>query len=245
MVDVGRLDAQEQHAGNGSGAKSETQKALVAGARPKERRAGQRGERGDKPDPVAELMQEDVRRLAIAGVSLGVVVRAEVRRPIDEDRAQEREQSQGAERGRRDRVLPAKARASPQRDRTQLERQHDDDPGGGEGIPAPEHEHRVQGQGERERDAANHGLDARVEALSQREQAGEAFGELERADNQHETADVGHAARGDRHCRGVGDEDGGDAEARAAIVGGASRVRPARRAQSRARIASAKAAGAA
>ena len=50
------------------------------------------------------------------------------------------------------------------------------------------------------------GLDARAEALSQREQAGEAFGELERADNQHETADVGHAARGDRHCRGISDE---------------------------------------
>ena len=87
MVDVGRLDAKEQHACNGSRAKGEAQKAFVAGARPKERRAGQRGERRDKPDPVAELMQEDVRRLAIAGVSLGVVVRAEVGGPIDEDRA--------------------------------------------------------------------------------------------------------------------------------------------------------------
>ena len=87
MMDVRRLDAQEQHACNGSRAKSETQQARVAGARPKERRAGQRGERGDKPDPVAELTQEHVRRLAIAGVSLGIVVRAEVRRPIDEDRA--------------------------------------------------------------------------------------------------------------------------------------------------------------
>ena len=93
-----------------------------------------------------------------------------------------------------------------------LERQHDDDPGGGEGVPASEHEHRVQGKRERERDAANHGLDVRAKALSQREQAGEAFGELERADNQHETADVGHAARGDRHCRRVGDKHGGDAE---------------------------------
>jgi hypothetical protein len=52
----------------------------------------------------------------------------------------------------------------------------------------------------------------RVEALSQREQAGEALGELERADNQHQTADVGHAARGDGHCRRIGDEDGGDSE---------------------------------
>jgi hypothetical protein len=40
----------------------------------------------------------------------------------------------------------------------------------------------------------------------------EAFGELERADNQHETADVRHAARGDRHCRRISDEDGGDSK---------------------------------
>ena len=66
------------------------------------------------------------------------------------------------------------------------------------------------------RDAASHRLDARVEALSQREQAGKAFGELERAHNQHETADVGHAARGDRHCRRVSDEHGGDAKSQRA-----------------------------
>ena len=85
-------------------------------------------------------------------------------------------------------------------------------PARGERIPAPEGEHRVEGQRERHGDAADHRLDARVVALAQREQAGEAFGELERADNQHETADVGHAARGDRHCRRVSDEHGGDAE---------------------------------
>ena len=126
-----------------------------------------------------------------------------------------------------------------------LERQHDDDSRGGERVPASEHEHRVQGQREREGDAADHGLDARVEALSQREQAGEAFGEPERADNQHETADVGHAARGDRHCRRVSDEDGGDAEREDNRRLRVARASPARRAQSRARIASAKAAGAA
>ena len=87
MVDVRRLDAKEQNACDGSRTKSEAQKASVAGARPKERRPGQRDERRDKSDPVAELMQEDVRRLAIAGVSLGIVVRAEVGGPIDEDRA--------------------------------------------------------------------------------------------------------------------------------------------------------------
>ena len=70
MMDVGGLDAQEQRGGDCGGAKSETQQALVARARPKERRAGQRGERGDQPDPIAELTQEHLWGLAIAGVGL-------------------------------------------------------------------------------------------------------------------------------------------------------------------------------
>ena len=74
-------------AGDRGGAKGQTQQARVARARPKERRAGKRGERGDDPDPVAELTQKHVQWLAIAGVSLRVVMRARVRRPIDEDRA--------------------------------------------------------------------------------------------------------------------------------------------------------------
>jgi hypothetical protein len=61
-------------------------------------------------------------------------------------------------------------------------------------------------------DAAHHGLDARITTLSQREQAGEAFGQPERASNKHETANVRHAARGDRHCRRISDEDGGDSK---------------------------------
>ena len=85
MMDVGSLDAQEQRGGDGGCAESETHEAPVARARPKEDGAGQRRESGDQPDPVAELAQEHVRRLAIAGVSLGVVMRAQVRRPIDED----------------------------------------------------------------------------------------------------------------------------------------------------------------
>ena len=138
-------------------------------------------------------------------------MRAEVRRPIDQHRAQEREQGEGAERRRRDGVAPAKARASPQRDQSDFERQHDDDSHRGERIPAPEGEHRVQGQRQRDGDAPRHRPNARA-ALPQGEQAGEAFGQLERADHQHETADIGHAARSDRERRRVSDKHGGDSE---------------------------------
>ncbi len=194
----------------------QTHEAIVTGARPKERRAGQRSERGEKSDPVAQLTQEHVRRLAIAGIGLGVVMRTEVRRPIDQHRAQEREQGEGAESSRRDGVAPAKARAAPQRDQSDFERQHDDDSGGGERIPAPESEHRVQGQRERNRDAPRHGPNARA-ALLQGKQAGEAFGQLERADKKHETADVRHAARCDRERRRVSDKHGGDAESQLCV----------------------------
>ena len=40
MMDVGGLDAQEQRGGDRRAAKRQTQQPLVAGARPKERRAG-------------------------------------------------------------------------------------------------------------------------------------------------------------------------------------------------------------
>ncbi len=86
MVNVGVWNAQEQRARDGRGAKRQTHEALVTRARPKERGAHQRGERGDHSDPIAELAQEHVRGLAIAGVAVTVVMRAQVRRPIDEDR---------------------------------------------------------------------------------------------------------------------------------------------------------------
>ena len=216
-MDVRRLDAQEQRGGDGRGAEGQTHEALVAGARAKERRADQRGKRGKKPDPIAELTQEYVRRLAIAGVGLGVVMRAEIRRPIDQHRAQEREQGEGAERSRCDGVAPAKARASPQRGQSDFERQHDDDSRRGEGIPAPEREHRVQGQRERDGDAPRHGSNARA-ALPQGDEASEAFGQLERAHHQHETADIGHAACRDRERRRVSDKHDGDAESQLCVM---------------------------
>jgi hypothetical protein len=44
-------------------------------------------------------------------------VRAQVRQPADDDRACEREQRKGAERGGRDSILPAEARSGVERDR--------------------------------------------------------------------------------------------------------------------------------
>ena len=197
----------------GGGAKGQTQKAPVARARPKERRAGQRGERGDEPDPVAKLTQEHGRRLAIAGVSLGVVMRAQVRRPIDEDRAQEREQREGAERGRRDGVASSEsARLSSARSAPTSSASMTTIPAAANAYQRRKANIAYRVSASARGDAADHRLDVRVEASSQREQAGEALGQLERADDQHETADIGHAARRDRECRRVGDEHGGGAE---------------------------------
>ena len=205
-----------------------------------------RGERGQKPDPVAELTQEDVRRLAIGGVRPGVVMRAEVRQPIDDDRAQEREQREGAERGRRRRVLPAEARARLSAiEKTSIASMI--------AIPAAANAYQRRKANIANRVSASAKATRRVIGAiraswpcAQREQAGEALGQPQRADDEHEPADIGHAARRDRHRGRKGEEIGGDGEA-------PGRPRPrrrerqgrARRARSRARIASASSAGAA
>ena len=109
-------------------------------------------------------------------------MRAQARQPIDDDGAHEREQREGAERGGRDRVLPAEARASHERNRKDLDRQHDRCSRRGERIPAAEGEHREQGQRQRERNAARHRRDKRVMAFGQRDEASEALGQPQRAD---------------------------------------------------------------
>ena len=202
-----------QRGGDGGAAEHKAQQAPVARAGPKERRASQCGQRGDEADPVAELTQEHRPGLAVAGVSSGIVVRAQVRRPIDEHRAQERKQREDAERERRNGVARAKARASPQRSRKDLERQHDDDSHAGERVPATEGEHRIERQRKRERDTAGHRLNACVVAWRQGDQASKPLGEPERAHHQHEAADIGHAARGDCECCRISDEHRRDAEA--------------------------------
>ena len=113
MMDVGgwmrRNSAPRRH-----GDKGETQKARVAGARPKERRAGQRDKRRDKPDPVAELTQEHVGRLAIAGVSLGVVMRAKFGAQSTRTGLRSASSVEGAERRLPD-PLPSSESARPSR----------------------------------------------------------------------------------------------------------------------------------
>ena len=59
MMDVGRLDAQEERGGAGGAAERQAQKARVAGARPKPSRGGQSGKGGDQPDPVAKLARRN------------------------------------------------------------------------------------------------------------------------------------------------------------------------------------------
>ena len=58
MMDVGRLDAQEERAGDRGRAKGQAKKARIARARAKKRRAGQAARARDEPDPVAKLAQE-------------------------------------------------------------------------------------------------------------------------------------------------------------------------------------------
>ena len=201
--------------GDRGGAKGEAQQAPVARARPKKAAPASAAKRGEDPTQSPSSRRNTSRRLTVAGVGLGVVVRAQVRRPIDEDRAQRARAASGR------RAPPPRRRPSSESARLVVSAIAPSSSASmttisdrGECIPAPECEHRIQGQRKRDSDAADHRLDPRVMPFAQREQSSEALGKLERAHNQHETADVGHASRGDRDCRGVSDEDGGERQAR-------------------------------
>jgi hypothetical protein len=86
MMDIGRLDPQEQNGGDRRAAERDPQQAPVRRARPQESRPAHGGKRGHKPDPVAELAQEYVRRFALGGIGPSVVVRAELRQPTNDHR---------------------------------------------------------------------------------------------------------------------------------------------------------------
>ena len=73
-------------------------------------------------------------------------------------------------------------------------------------------------QRQRKRDAARHRRDKRVMSLGQRHEASEALGQAQRADDKHQPADVGHAARRDRHRGREGCEDGGDGQREVALA---------------------------
>ncbi len=58
MMDIGRLDAQEECGGDARAAEGQPQQAAIARAPSKKRRPGQGGERGHETDPIAKLAQQ-------------------------------------------------------------------------------------------------------------------------------------------------------------------------------------------